>query len=197
MMNFRTIRDNIISILDTASGTSFVVTQGQKQREGSTDINNKKKVSVFFIRNDFKEDTGSVNGTVQSEPTYQIELKVSAKGKATDLTDPTTLSSAEIEADNLIDEFFDEIYQILMHADNLDLGMPIGVVNNRYIKSLEKGEPNPSGEKVILVGRADLTLKTTETVGSTGEVVGTTILNDMTINEDDVQKTGIEVDPDA
>jgi hypothetical protein len=194
-MNFITIRDNIISILDNASGTSFVVTQGQKQKEGSTDINNRKKVSVFFIRDDFKEDTGSVNGTVQSEVTYQIELKVSAKGTATDLTDPTTLSSAEIEADNLLDNFFAEIYQILMHADNLYLGMNVGEINNRYIKSLEKGNPNQSGEKVILVGRADLTLKTTETVGSTGEVVGTTILSDMTINDDTVQKTGIEVDP--
>lgn len=196
-MNFRTVRNNIISILDTAAAGRYVAVQGQKQKEGSQDINNLPKVAVFFIRADFPESSSSANDTTRSDVTFQIELKVSEKSTATDLTDPSSIISAEIAADNKIDELFEIVYQVIMDADNLDLGLSAGVINNRYIKTLQKGAPDMEGERVVLVGRADLTLKTSESVGTTTETEGTTIINDFGINDDSIQKTGITVNPNA
>ncbi len=195
MMNFIKIKTSIVAILVAAAGGQYEVVGAQRQREGAQDINQLKKVAVYFLDDDFDVNSGSPNGDVQSDPTYQIELKVSEKGKIIDPNDPASLESAEFIADAQLDSFFDLIYQILMDARNMDLGQPIGIVSKRFIKSIRKGKISADGETVTIVGTMNLTCHTAESVsGDEGEAgVGNT--STIEANEDDFAKTGITVEP--
>jgi hypothetical protein len=198
-MNFITIKSNIIDIYAAAAlaapvDEKFSVAQAQKQKEGAKALNDLKQLTVYFAENTFPEESSSANSEKQSKPLYHIELKVSAKGKVADLSDPKTISSAEIEADNMLDLFFAQSYQIIMDAENLDLGMEKGQISNRFIKKMIKGSPNQQGEYVVLVGRMDLSLNTAEDVSGEAGDPGTINESDIEINEDSTQQTGITID---
>jgi len=195
MMNFRTIKSNIISILETAAAGRYEVVQSQRQKQGAKDINSNKKVIVYFYNDQFSNNAGSTNGEVQSEVTFRIHLEVSSKGKFTDLTDPGSLKSAELVADDDWDEFAETIYQILMDARNMDLGMTVGNVANRYITNIQKDDINNNGENVVMVGRMDLTCITPESVPGDDGVDGSSVYSSMEINGDTESKTGITVAP--
>lgn len=212
-MNFRTLKTNIISILETASlalpsAQQFEVIGGQRQKSGSKDINFKKKVAVYYLSTDFSVNSGSVNGEVQTDPIFRILPIVSSKATAADITDPLSLIESNIVADDEIDLLIEDIYQIIMDARNMDLGMPIGQVSNRYIKNVEKSPINNDGNNSVIMANMDLSLKTPEQVPGDEGVVGTSvdsnidIVGEPTVLDegeepvvDPVQKTGIEITP--
>ena len=193
MMNFRNIKNSIITILDTAAAGRFEVIGSQRQRQGAEDINSQKKVMVYFLSDTFSENSGSINGTVQSFPVFRIMLEVSAKGTYTDSSDPNTLTSANLVADNMFDELADNVYQILMSGENLDIGQPVGQVGNRYIKTIEKNDINKDGEFVIITGSMDLSCITPETVPEEMGTAATINKSSFAIGEDTHQATGIQV----
>lgn len=208
MMNFRTIKTNLIAILAAAVATGgdyagkFDVLQAQKQKQGDQDINNLPKVFVYYSKSDFSKNTSSANDASQSTVTYNIVCEVAEKGTYTDIDDPSSLTSAEIIADSKIDELFEIVYQIIMHGDNLDLGMTVGQVAERFIDSIEKGQISKDGELAVLTGTLNLTVKTVETVGTTDETDGTNVNSSITVsdasgNTDTVAKTEITVDPNV
>ena len=192
MMNFRTLKQNVVSILSSASSGRFEVIQSQQQRQGSKDINTLKKVIVYFVSDDFPENTGSANGELQSKPTFRIFLEVASKGKFTDKDDPSSLISADLIADDEIDELIEIVFQILMDARNIDLGMSIGQVSGRYIKNVQKSTPNKDGENVIMMAQMDLTCMTSEEILGDEGVEGTNIISSLNINGDTFQQTGIQ-----
>lgn len=193
MMNFIAIKAGIVAILVAAAAGQYEVVGAQRQREGSQDINQKKKVAVYFLDDEFDVNSGSPNGDVQSDPTYQIELKVSEKGKINDVNDPASLESAEFIADTQLDLFFDLIYQILMDARNMDLGLTVGTISNRFIKTIKKGKISSDGETVVIVGTMNLTCRTAESVSGDVGVAGVGNKSTIEANEDEFAKTGIEV----
>lgn len=195
MMNFRTIKTNIITLLAAAAAGRYDTLQAPRQKQGSEDINRLKKVIVYLSTDDFLSNKGTTNGELQSSPTYKILLQVSANSTYADGADPSSLVDAEILADNQIDELIEIVFQIIMDARNMDLGMAIGQVNNRYIKNVTKGDPARDGDTVTVVASMDLSLNTPEDVlGETG-TVGTTVKSSLDISGDDVQKTAIDVEP--
>jgi hypothetical protein len=191
MMNFRTLKANIVTLLADNANGNFQVVQAQRQKEGAEDINLLRKVAVYFATNDLSENKGTTNGELVTKPTYHIELKVAEKGTLTDITDPTTITSAEIIADDALDELFENVLQIIMDARNIDLELPVGTISNRYIKSLIKGSPNQHGEFVVLVGRMDLDCNLAESILGDEGVEGTNIDSTLEINGDGTQATGI------
>ena len=193
-MNFRVIKQAIVTILlASATANSYEVVTSQRQKDGSKNINDIKKVAVYFIDDEFDVNSGSSNGDVQSNPTFEINLKVSTKGKYTDVNDPDSLVSAEIIADDLMDEFFDIVYQILMDARNIDLGLTIGTISKRFIKNIKKGDILKDGDTVTIIGSMNLTCQTAEAVLGDDGVIGIGVSSDIEMNNDDFASTKIEV----
>lgn len=193
-MNFRLIKQAIVDILlASAVLNEYEVITSQRQKSGSKNINDIKKVAVFFISDDFDTNSGTPNGDVQSNPTFEINLKVSSKGLLVDENDPATLISSEIIADDLMDEFFDTIYQILMDARNLDLGLPVGTISKRFIKNIRKGDLLTDGDTSTILGSMNLTCQTAESVSGDEGVIGVGASSEMTMNEDEFSKTKINI----
>lgn len=167
MMNFRTIKLNIISILNAGNlllplASRFEVVQAQRQNQSGDDVNRIKKVTVYYAGADVPENKGSVNGTSLTNPTFRIELCVNSKAIVTNPALPTTGKSAELVADDVMDEFIEQVWNILMAAPNMDLGMTLGQVSNRYIKNIDKSTINKDGSHAQLFAIMDLTCTTPE-----------------------------------
>jgi len=192
-MNFITIKNAIIEILETASAAAvpadqFEVLQTKQRRAGSSDISNEKKVAVYFVGDDFSTDTGTTNGEVQSTPTFRIVPTVAASGSYSDPDDPSTITSAEINADEAWDAFASQIYLILMNAENIDLGLAVGTISKRYIQNIIKTDLAPVGKKVVVTGQMNLTCSTAEPVSGETGVTGTDVNNNIVISNADADE---------
>lgn len=183
MMNFRIIKDSIITILGTAAAGRFRVVGFQRQTKGVEEFKgNLRLVTVYYSAGSFPKNAGRHTGPVQHDITYRVEFTVSAPalGNLTIINDPGSTpaqiataiagiqESAQI-ADESIDELFEIIYQILMDGQNVDMGLSIGIISSRWIDSIQKDEPRTHGDLVELTGNANLTFRTSEQItGDTG-----------------------------
>lgn len=208
-MNFRIIKDGIINkVLFPASAGKFIVIGSQKQsRDAVETLNLKRTVQVYYSASDFPKGSGRLNGPVQNNLTYRIELMVSsaAKGDLSVINDENS-SAAQIataiaafqEASDLVDCYFDElvedVYQIIMSGLNCDLGLPKGTISNRWIKAVQKDQPESRGGYVTLTGAMNLTCSTAEQVPGDVGITAGIFDNTIDIEGDDVEKTGVTVD---
>jgi len=207
MMNFRTIKTAITGIFGAAESGRYQTIGFQRQSKNAAEVlGSNRFVQVFFSSGDFPESGGSRSGTKNHEVTYRIELTASASSKidlsvfasGTEAQKSAAIAAhleASQEADNSIDELIDIVYQVIMNNRNLDLGLPVGTVTNRWISSIQKDTPPNQGEYVIMTASMNLTLRTTEEV--TGDT-GTTpdiVEMDTTIKyqEDQDDKSGVLV----
>jgi len=207
MMNFRTIKTAIVGIFGSAEAGRYQTIGYQRQSKNAAEVlGSNRFVQVFFSSGDFPESGGSRSGTKNHEVTYRIELTASASSKIdlTVFTSGTELQKAAAiaahleaseEADKSIDELIDIVYQVIMDNNNLDLGLPVGTVTNRWISSIQKDTPPNQGEYVIMTASINLTLRTTEEVtGDTGTTPAIVEM-DTTIKyqEDQDDKSGVLV----
>ena len=82
-----------------------------------------------------------------------------------------------------------------MDNRNLDLGLPIGTVTNRWVTNIQKDTPPAEGEYVILTASMLLTLRTPEEVTGDPGVTGANFIDtEINYGEDQDDKTGILVD---
>jgi len=183
MMNFRVIKTSIINILGLAALSRFKVIGFQRQSKNADEVlDSDRFVQIFYQSGNLPKNKASLNGPVQHEITYKIELTV-AKQTEGDLevinnpgSTPLQIATALnlfAEASDLADQSWDEladiVYQILMDARNYDLGTQKGTISNRWIDGIQKDNPLPRGESVILTGSFNLTCQTVESVlGDTG-----------------------------
>lgn len=200
MMNFRIIKNSIINILGTAEAGRFRTVGFQRQTKSSEEvINNNRLVTVYYSGGSFPKRAGRNTGPVQHDITYRIELTVSkpASGDVSIINNPSSTPAeiaAAIEAiqeaaqlaDESIDELFDIVYQILMDARNVDMGLTIGIVTNRWIDSIQKDEPRPKGDLVVLTGSANLTLRTAEQVAGDPGTPGANIIETISDIKDNI-----------
>lgn len=208
-MNFRIIKDSIINnVLYPASAGKFVVVGSQKQSKNAKEtLDIKRTVQVYYSASDFPKGKGRLNGPVQNNLTYRVELTVSsaAKGDLSLINDSGSTSvqvaaaiAAFEEASDLCDASFDElveeVYQVIMSGLNIDLGLPKGTISDRWIERIQKDSINERGGYVTLTGAMNLTCNTAEQVpGDTG-TAATIFDNTIDIEGDDVEKTGVTVD---
>ncbi len=204
-MNFRLIKDNLVNkILGPAANNRYRVVGFQGQSKSAEEVLDcDREVKVYYSASEFPKSGGRASGPVQHDVTFRVELTVS-KGAEVDLSvinNPSATASAlaiaiaefgtasEL-ADNSIDELFEIAYQILMDARNIDIGFDKGVVANRWISRMQKDEPVPMGEYLILTGSINFQLRTIEEIsGDTGTpATGYGVVVDQ--DGDDVEKTG-------
>lgn len=209
MMNFRIIKDSIINILGTAETGRFQTTGFQRQTKSAEEvIDNNRRVTVYYSSGSFPKNAGRNTGPVQHDITYRIELTVSksARGNLAIINNPSStpaqiaaaidaVQEASQLADESIDELWEIIYQILMDARNIDMGLTVGTVANRWLDSFQKDEPRPKGELVVLTGSANLTLRTAEQVtGDPGTPDANIIETTMDIKDNIPDIAGVLID---
>jgi hypothetical protein len=207
-MNFRTIKASIINdVLGPAEGSNFQTVGFQRQVKSADEtLDTLRMVQVYYSSGDFSKRGGRLNGPTQHDVTYRIDLTVSkaAEGDLAVINDPqssavaiATALAAFQEASELADDSFDQlvdlVYNILMDARNIDLGLDAGVIANRWIDNVQKDQPVPRGEYVILTGSMFLKLRTAEQVEGDPGLAGETIDTVIDIDGDDVEKTGVTV----
>ena len=209
MMNFRKIKNSITEkVLGPAEGGRYRTIGYQKQNTDVEDVLGKNRtVQVFFSSGDFPKNASGLQGPFKHEPSYRIELAI-AEDSAVNLAalkdenatdeDREKAWKSFVEAGDAADESFDElveiVFQVLMDARNIDLGMPVGDVADRWVGQIRKDEPEPTGEYVMLTGAMMLTCSTSEEAsGDPGVTVAAIIETTVDLEGDDVEKGGVKV----
>lgn len=208
MMQFRTTKKNLITILGSAADGRFRVVDHQVQVIDSTEIlGDNRRVQVFYGEGEFPKGKAGLTGPTQHEATYRIEMAVSAATEvnlavlndsgSTEAQRKAALSafkSSSKLADDSMDELFEIVYQILMDGRNVDIlddGPPFKV-NSRWVEGFRKDSPVPQGEYVELTGSIQFSCQLVEEItGDTG-IAAAQPAFDITddINENGSNNTG-------
>jgi len=205
MMNFRILKASIVNLLGSAAGGNFRVIGYQKQAQEAFHIKDEdRSVQVFYAEGDYPKSSGSLNGPVMHDMTFNLDITVSkaCKGDLATLENPaatpaqlqtalTNLKIAEDGVDDSWDEISDYIYQILMDARNLDLQLDPIKVANRWVDRVIKDPLQTRGELVVLTGSMKLTCRMPEEV--LGEVGVPLMVFDtgLEVNGDVIGKAGV------
>lgn len=209
MMLFRQVKKSITdNVLGPAEDGRFQTIGFQRQTNDAEDsLDNLRHVQVFWSGSNFPKKGSGLQGPYKNEISFTIELSAAKAVEidlevlndefATPAEKATALASFQ-EAADLVDDSFDElfdiIFQIIMDARNIDLGMPKGVVSDRWLSQVKKDDPIPAGELAMLTGSAILTCSVSEQApGDPGVGGAKTIATIIDIDGDDIEKTGVEV----
>lgn len=208
MMNFRTINKAIIALLGSSAAGRFTVTGYDGQAKGASEVKgSKRNVQSYFQHGQFPKGKGRAYGSTGHDMVFMIGLTVSAAAQANlavinqvPPAQPAAMAAAlagmresAFVADDLMDDLFEIVYQILMDARNIDLGLSEGTVTDRWVTELKKDDPLPQGTLLVLTGVATFTCSTTEDIIGDTPVAMTEGANiNITMPGDTVQKTEIE-----
>lgn len=166
-MMFRTVKAALVTILGNASTGSYRVIGYQRQStDADTTTGTNRRVSVSYVSGSFPRSGSSPRGPVRHEMEFAIELLCSAKanGNLAALSNPESTDEQKAAAiaaftpaaeavEVQMDSFIDAIYQVLMsnEAIRLDDGTLGDLkVSNRWISSVRKDDPMPSGSLAVL-----------------------------------------------
>ena len=209
MMNFRKIKISITgNVLGPAEAGRYRTIGYQKQNTDIEDVLGKNRtVQVFFSSSDFPKNASALQGPFKHEMSYRIELAV-AEDSAVNLAALKDVEATDadrekawksfVEAGDAADESFDElaeiVFQVIMDARNIDLGLPVGDAADRWVGQIRKDEPEPTGEYVMLTGAMMLTCSTSEEAKGDPGVTGAAIIDTtVDLEGDDVEKGGVKV----
>jgi len=206
-MMFRTVKDSLINnVLGPAEHGRYRTIGYQRQMKAAGEaLGDDRMVQVFFHSGDFAKQGGRVNGVTQHDAIFRIELTTAsaAEGDLSVINDPNATAAqvaaamaafqeAAAVADESIDELFDLIYQVLMDARNIHLGLETkGEVSNRWVQGLQKDNPIPRGEYVVLTGSVQLGCRVAEQILGDEGVINEDYDITVDIVGDDIEKTGV------
>lgn len=197
MMNFRIIKDALITILEAQSAGNFQTRKSQKKTTGATESLIKPRVTFYYQSGNFPKSSNSTGSDRIHEPTYKCEIQIVSPHKidlniinnptATPIqvsTALTNMADASDVADDLLDETFDNVYQILMNSENIDLGLDVESNTDLWIESFQKDNPVSQGEFLILTGSFNLMCRVNETVLGEIGISGTDFNNNINLDGD-------------
>jgi len=205
MMVFRTIRDAVRVLLAQQSGGEYTVIGAQKRGKGADEvIDQSRLVEVYYSRGDFPKSGGGVTGPTKHDVTFRLDLTVAkaAQGDTATIENPVStapqiaaaiagMKESDLLADDSMDELFDHVYQVLMDARNMDLGLEKGILASRWVSQLEKNEPIKQGKVTIITGSMLLTCSTSEPVeGYIGIEAGNIVETSVELETDAYGKAG-------
>lgn len=185
VMNFRVVNQAIIDTLGLSANGLFRVAGYRGQEKSAEEVKgNLRQVQCYYADGEFPKSSGRQTGATQHNMTFGIGLTVSAPAKCSlsAINTPgatsgqiaaalAAMTEASYNADILIDELYELVYQILMDGRNLDLNLPVGTISNRWITKLQKDDPNNKGDLVVLTGSVTYTCNTSECpAGATGTI---------------------------
>jgi hypothetical protein len=205
-----TIRNGLLALLAANSAGRFSVEGFQRQSHAADELEgNLRHVTVFYRGGQFdKSKSGWVAGPFKHAMTFQVELTLAAKATAdlSALSDPNATAqqlmsalaasiSASAQADTLWDELAGIIWGILMAPANVD-AMGGVTIEDRWVANIQKENPPPQGEMVILSGTMDYTCTVVETViGDAGVPAGANAVD--TTLQGTADLSGAPLDPAA
>jgi hypothetical protein len=208
-MNFRTIKSSLITILGNAEAGRYRTIGYQRQGQSADEnLNNERSVQVFYNQGEFPRSAGSMSGEVMHGLTFAVQMTVATPAKG-DLSVIDNDSATQVDvanaidaiqdsqqlADDSMDEFIDILYQVLMDAENVDVGLDIGDVSNRWVDNVQKDQPIKSGQYVVLTGSMQFTCSCDEEVtgdsGTAGNAIDTEIICEDTEGNADIGKAGV------
>ena len=220
-MQFEIVEQSILdNVFEPNEAGRFATIGGQRQRESAEAVDNLRKVMVFYDEGAFPESGGAQYGPVRHDMTFNI-LLIEATPARADLsvlnddgasaTDKATalrqMAEPSVEANRSMNEFIRIIWQILMDARNEQMGMVppddrpnLKMVSNRWISNINKGDPAPEGEFVVLTASMNLMLTVSEDI--TGDDLpatpedGVVYDGDIELDGDDVAAQGVKVTND-
>ena len=210
-MQFETIAAALTTILGDAQGSDFV-TVGYQERKQDADefLDELRNVQVFYSSGVFPKASGRRSAAQNHAMQFVIQLTVSkaSVGDLATLNNPAStalqlataiagLELAEKLADESLNTLARLVYQIVMSAENIDIGLSKGNIANTWIESFDKDKPNHVGELVVLRGRFIFSCQAMEDIvgvtPETGEAVEITIKTlDAAGQEDPVQQTEVK-----
>lgn len=185
-MAFRTVKAAIVTLLGTAAAGNFRTVGYQPQGESAEqNLDNERSVQVFYSKGTFPKASASIQGPYDHLAKYDVWLTVSkaAIGDLSVLENPAStegeraaaLAAFELAsplADDSMDELIELVFQIIMQADNIDLGLDVGIVTNRWIGEIEKDQPTPRGRFVSLTALMPIACNMSEVVTGLIPTVG-------------------------
>lgn len=207
-MQFQAVKDAIITTLGDDSAAlpaarQFRVVGFQRQAESAKKALN-ASVQVFFNTGDLPKSGGGFVGEVKHNTEFRIEMTVAkkAEGDLSGFENATTegeaatalasFSEAAKLVDDLMDQLWSDVWNILMDSKNETYGLAIGEISSRWIPSFRKDQPTPKGEIVLLTANASLSCAVDESVlgiaGIGGDDFDVTLTD---INGDTEQQTGV------
>lgn len=206
-MNFRVIDQALTDLLGTAAAGRFQVAGYQKQAmEVREVVDNNRIVEVFYSRGEFPKSASTRRGPTRHNMQFDLNLTV-AKGAETDLSvidnpaSPPAAVAAAIaatkyaaaRADDSWNELADIVYQIIMDAQQIDIGLSTPIADT-WLMSIEKDPPLERGSHVVLTGLMRFTCARDEQVEGDVGVAGVAPLHDVTTeyNEDTYGKAGVK-----
>lgn len=206
-MKFREVKAAITTILGDAEAGRYRTIGYQRQGKSASEIlGTKRFAQVYYAQGDFPKASGSINGPVVHEATYRVELSVAASGLmdlatlndagATPAQRATALANAKetVErADESLDELWDIVYQVLMDARNIDMGLSTGAIADRWLDGFKKDAPLAEGQFAVLTGSAILTMRMAEQIEGDAGVAPDPVEMETTldIHGDDNERTGV------
>ena len=212
-MRFRQIKKSLVcNIYGPAENGRFQTIGFPRQGRAAEEVVGcKRMLTVYYDAGTFPKSGGSQRGPNNHEFSFGLGLMV-AQPAMMDLNilNREGVTAAEIAAaiqgsqeasdlaDDSLDEFIDIIYQITMDARNRDFGIEIAkdgfLPADRWLNQIQKQQPVPRGEYVVVTASMRLTGKVPENLtGDPGVSGSKTIDTAIDIEGDDVEKTGITV----
>ncbi len=223
MMAFRTIKNAIVNdVLGPVENGRYQTVGYQKRGKSADEIKeNLRSVEIYYASGSFDQ---RINGPTQHKMLFNLDLSVSSASKAdlNVINNPASMPDqikaaldemllAASQADELLDELIDIIYQIIMDGNNLELQLDENgsglIIADRFIKTVNKSQPSPRGGLVVITAKMILNCTVTEEVpGDIGPAAETieTVTQFADIPEipldpdadhdiDEATKTGIEI----
>jgi hypothetical protein len=208
-MQFILVKESLIkNVYGPAEDGRFQTIGFPRPAAGAEEIvDNLRRLTVYYDQGSLPKGTGSRSGPVQHDISFGLGLMLAAPA-AMDLNilSRQDVTPAEIaaaisnsqeasdRADDLMDEFINIIYQITMDARNLDLGLPEGDVANAWVDQIQKQQPIPNGEYVVITASMRLTCRVAEDITGDAGVSGSKEI-DTVIDQpgDPNEKTGVTV----
>ena len=209
MMNFRIVKQALIDTLGDAAAERFHVIGYQRQNKSSSQVkNNLRMVQCYFSEGNFPKSAGRMRGHKTHD--LQIEIDLSASAAATGdlsiLDNPAAtaiqkaaamaaVQEAAHNADVLIDELIEYVYQIIMDARNENLGIETGLISNRWISRIQKDTLLERGDLVVKTANLRYECRVQEDVlGDIGNEPETVVFNSGMGG--DIESAGVEIEND-
>jgi hypothetical protein len=205
MMNFRVIKEGLITLLGNEAAGRYVTLGYQKQGQRAEELlDDNRNIQVYYSSGELPKSKSSLNGPMQHDITFNIDCMVSKRAQV-DLSAIENPAATPAEkavalaamrpagrlADDSLDELFDIVYQVLMDAENLDLSLDFEIAN-RWIERITKDSPIPAGEYCVLTGIIQLTCSIDEQVSGIEPVVATDGIHmDLLVNDELQSQAGV------
>lgn len=207
MMQFRTVKTALQTILGDQAESRFQVIGYQRQSKSSDEmLGNNRIVQVYYADGNFPK-SGRIRGPKFHDITIEIDMSASAAAQVDisilDSTTATAIQKAEAlaalreaaeVADTQLDEIIDAVYQIVMDARNEELGLTVGEISNRWVDRIQKDTLLERGDLVVKTANMKYTCRVIEDVPGDLGTEPETVELESEINVGDSEGAGVLVE---